>query len=987
MALVIFTAMGIFISLLAEQYRRNQRSLAAYKTERDLWVSREKLAVAMASMADAVFISDLNHHVVDFNDAFVTFHRYCNRAECSRDLADYADLFEVSLPNGSLVPEKMWSASRALRGETATNIEYNLRRKDTGETWVGSYSFSPLRDSNGLIIGAVVVARDVTEQKAAEQRLRDSERDLSLIYRDMHDVLFFLSVAPGDQFRFISVNPAFQRATGLDISQIVGKLVQEVIPEPSIGLVLERYKEAVLGRKTVFWEETTAYPAGEKHGAVSVSPVFDARGVCTNLIGIVHDVTERWHAERHIEQLNRVYSVLSDINQTIVRTEDTQEMLEAACRTAVEKGNFVMAWVGMIDPATQMIKPVAYSGANDGYLDQLKVDLHAPVTAAGPAARSILTGEHALCNDIEHDPLYSPWRDEALRRGYRSSAGLPLKIDGRTVGVFNLYACEPGYFVDDEMKLLDEMAMDISFALEVNRREEDRRKAEEELHWRTAFFEAQVDSALDGILVVDSQGKKILQNQRLNDLMKIPKDIYENPDDTQQVHFVKTIVKNSDQFVEKVNYLYSYPEKVSRDEIELLDGTILDRYSSPVRDKAGNYYGRIWTFRDITGRRQLEEQFRQAQKMEAIGQLTGGIAHDFNNLLTVILGCSEVIAEEVKESPRLRKIAGMILGAARRGADLTHRMLAFARRQTLQPRPVDVNQLILNFEGLLRHTLKEAVELNVNRDAHLWKALVDPAQLESALLNLCVNSQDAMPGGGILTIETCNTSLDRDYANQNSEVEPGQYVLVSVTDTGAGIQPEIMGRVFEPFFTTKEAGKGTGLGLSMVYGFIKQSHGHVKIYSEPGIGTTVRLYLPRAEQTGGAVEEVMPSTTDLRGTEVILLVEDDALVRDFASAQLSDLGYRVLEAANGKDALKMIREHEDIDLLFTDVVMPGGMNGRELAHEASKLRPALNALYTSGYAESARVHQGLLDKDVRLLSKPYGRLELAKEIRRALMKR
>ncbi len=280
----------------------------------------------------------------------------------------------------------------------------------------------------------------------------------------------------------------------------------------------------------------------------------------------------------------------------------------------------------------------------------------------------------------------------------------------------------------------------------------------------------------------------------------------------------------------------------------MLDGTILDRYSSPVRDKANNYYGRIWTFRDISERRQLEGQFRQAQKMEAIGQLTGGIAHDFNNLLTVILGCSEVIAEEVKENPHLSKMANMIADAARRGAELTHRMLAFARLQPLQARPVNVNQLIDGMQNFLRRTLSEQIELHLIEGCKGCDALVDPTQLESALLNLCVNARDAMPQGGIITIETGNAVLDPDYAEQNPDVTPGQYVLIAVSDSGFGISHEYLDRVFDPFFTTKGVGKGTGLGLSMVYGFIKQSQGHVRIYSELGHGTSVKLYLPMANR-------------------------------------------------------------------------------------------------------------------------------------------
>jgi signal transduction histidine kinase/CheY-like chemotaxis protein len=466
--------------------------------------------------------------------------------------------------------------------------------------------------------------------------------------------------------------------------------------------------------------------------------------------------------------------------------------------------------------------------------------------------------------------------------------------------------------------------------------------------------------------------------------MKIPKEIVEDPDDARQRAFVSTIVKNADQFSEKVDYLNSHPEEVSRDEIELLNGTILDRYSAPVRDKLNNYYGRIWTFRDITERRQLEEQFRQAQKMEAVGQLTGGIAHDFNNLLTVILGCSEFIADEVKENPRLSKMAQMILEAAQRGAELTHRMLAFARRQALQPKPIDVNRMLANMESFMRRTLSADIDLQVIQSREDCTAFVDMTQLENALLNLCVNARDAMPAGGKLIVETGSATLDSSYAEQNADVTPGQYILIAVTDTGCGISPENLERVFDPFFTTKEVGKGTGLGLSMVYGFAKQSQGHVKIYSELGHGTSVKLYLPMADQTSGPADQEATLIANLHGSEFILLVEDNAPVREFAKAQLLYLGYRVLEAANGKDALAILREHQDIDLLFTDVVMAGGLNGRELALEARKIYPALKVLFSSGYAEGAILDMGLLDEHIQLLNKPYSRLQLAKRIRGVL---
>ncbi len=382
---------------------------------------------------------------------------------------------------------------------------------------------------------------------------------------------------------------------------------------------------------------------------------------------------------------------------------------------------------------------------------------------------------------------------------------------------------------------------------------------------------------------------------------------------------------------------------------------------------------------------ELNAKLQQSQRMEAIGQLTGGVAHDFNNLLTVVLGNAELLAELQIDNPQQRQLAESIVNAAQRGADLTRGLLAFARKQALDPKSVDINALLASIDPMLRRTLGEHIEIELIRAAGLWPALVDPGQLENALLNLCLNARDAMPGGGHLVLETANIRLDTDYAQHHADVTPGPYVMVAISDSGEGIAPENLRRVFEPFYTTKEKGKGTGLGMAMVYGFVKQSAGHIAIYSEVGQGTSVKLYLPRVRH-----EKRQPAEPDARvcvagGSETILLVEDDDAVRSYAKAALLSFGYSVIEAADGTAALELIRQNDRIDLLFTDVVMPGGMNGRVLADAAREIRPALRVLYTSGYTEDAIVHHGRLDADAQLLSKPYRRSDLDRAVRAALM--
>jgi len=376
-------------------------------------------------------------------------------------------------------------------------------------------------------------------------------------------------------------------------------------------------------------------------------------------------------------------------------------------------------------------------------------------------------------------------------------------------------------------------------------------------------------------------------------------------------------------------------------------------------------------------------RLRQTQKMEAVGQLTGGIVHDLNNILTVITGTIEILAEGVADRPELVAITKMIDEAGVRGADLAQRLLAFARKQPLRPREVDLNALVTEAANLLPPTLGENVEVHLMLAADASRALIDPCQLKNTIRNLALNARDAMVDGGKLTIETGNAVLDDNFASMNGDVTAGNYVMVAVTDSGHGIPACILDHVFEPFFTTKEVGKGSGLGLSMVYGFVRQSNGHIKIDSEEGRGTTVRIYLPEAVGAAEPAGFARPSSVE-GGRETILVVEDDHLVRTFVVGQIQSLGYATLAAVNAAEALVVIDSPTAIDLLFTDMIMPGSMNGRQLADKALQRRSSLKILFTSGYSDEAIIHHGHLDAGVLLLAKPYRKSDLARMIRAAL---
>ena len=381
---------------------------------------------------------------------------------------------------------------------------------------------------------------------------------------------------------------------------------------------------------------------------------------------------------------------------------------------------------------------------------------------------------------------------------------------------------------------------------------------------------------------------------------------------------------------------------------------------------------------------ELNQKLTQSQKMEAMGQLTGGVAHDFNNLLTVILGNAEHLAEKLAAHKELHDIAASIASAAERGSDLTRSLLAFARKQPLMPRTIDIGRKIVGMEQLLRRTLGEHIECEFRLDENLWQASVDPGQLASALLNLVLNARDAMPSGGKLTVAVQNISLGESDVDVNGQTRPGDYVMVAVTDTGTGMTAEVAGRAFEPFFTTKEVGKGTGLGLSMVYGFAQQSGGAMQIRSEPGHGTAVRLFFPRVATRQTSAAPSAGQQAKPTGSETILMVEDDDMVRSYVESELKALGYRVIVTRNGPAALAILRGPEKIHLLFTDIVMPGGMFGTELAKEAARLRPDVKILLTSGHTEHPVDAIDGGGRTVRILNKPYRRHDLAAMLRSAL---
>jgi len=496
---------------------------------------------------------------------------------------------------------------------------------------------------------------------------------------------------------------------------------------------------------------------------------------------------------------------------------------------------------------------------------------------------------------------------------------------------------------------------------------------------------AVLDTAVDGIILIDAKGSILTFNPACERLFGYaPTEVIGR---NVKMLMPPVYSENHDAYLD--NYKRTHDRQIIGIGREVFgqrkDGDIFPIYLSVGEAEQESEPIFVGIISDLTDRRATEERLRRSQRMEAIGQLTGGIAHDFNNLLAIVLGNLELVLELPELPLDARELATEAMGASERGAELVRRLLAFARKQQLEPRAINLNGRLPEIVQLLGRTLGEAVQIKTSASADLWDALADPTQVDDAVVNLAINARDAMPDGGMLGIETANIYLDEEYAENHLDVTAGEYVMLAVSDTGVGMTAEVAARALEPFFTTKPAGRGTGLGLSQVYGFVKQSGGHMSIYSEPGRGTTVKLYLPRS--TPSAAQP--PSERDRsglppHGTETILVVEDNLDVRRLVRRQLTELGYTVHEASNGPEALRLLRSALPIDLMFTDIIMPEGMTGYELAGLARDSRTGLKVLFTSGYTAIGAGQDSDSRASGTLLSKPYRKRDLAHFVRATL---
>lgn len=781
------------------------------------------------------------------------------------------------------------------------------------------------------------------------------------------------------------ISQEFDRYTGLaNLDFTTGAWLEAVHPddrEPTLNV----WGQAVSNGTTYETEFRIFHQASGMYRwhLVSARPHFGPNGQILNWYGTTVDIHDR-----------KLAIAATELVEARLRQVLDLQVLETSVLDAISAGRPLTDIFDLVTTTVDRLLPDVRSSillVENGHLrhgsaprlpDRYNSVVHGQKIGegVGSCGASAVRKKPVIVTDMLTDPLWASYLHIIEPLGLRACWSTPvIDADSNVLATFGLYYDEPRAPTDDDLAFIDRICQFVRVAIERTRQREQLLTSEARFRM---VAQATSDVVWDCNLADDSiwysEGmKSLFGHDPVNDpVLKYASSAvaYIHPDDRDRVVAETTQALGSGRDW-RVEHRYqrsngSYAHVVSQAFI--------------VRDTQGRPVRIIGSLTDVTEQKLLEEQLRRSQRLEAIGQMTGGVAHDFNNLLTVILGNSEQLIDGLGEHHRLRPLVDMTVRAAERGAELTSRLLSFARRQPLTPAALNVNRQVAAMDKLLRSTLGEAVQLEIVQAGGLWKALVDAAQLESAILNLCLNARDAMPVGGRLTIETANAHLDAVYAQKEGDLAPGQYVMIAVSDTGTGMDAQTLERVFEPFFTTKEVGKGTGLGLSMVYGFVKQSSGHIRVYSEPGLGTTVKIYLPRAHDQTADVVEARPDTQAIPGREHILLVEDDELVREHVSMLLRSLGYQVSQAADGHQALEALERLGAVDLLFTDVVMPGGMSGRQLADTVRQQYPGIPVLFSSGYTENAIVHHGRLDPGVYLLQKPYRRQELAAMVRQVI---
>ncbi len=700
-------------------------------------------------------------------------------------------------------------------------------------------------------------------------------------------------------------------------------------------------------------------------------------------IAVVRDISARKRAEESLQEMNRTLRMLLKCNEVLIREENETELLENICGILVEEGGYRCAWVAFAhNDYKGRVTIVASSGLDAGpnqmpYLTEIDGD-----RGKGPTGTAVRTGRPSLVSDVMNDPRYASWRDLAVRTGYRSSLSAPLVHSGNVLGALTVCAFEADAFNDEEINLMSQLAGDLAYGIVSLRTAAEQKRIELELvASEKNLAEAQKIAQL-GSWKYDLERDEELRSDEFFRILGVPPrkggrandSLFEyiHPDDRDTVRekIAETLEKRMPYDAE---YRIIRPDGAVR---------VLHARGVTMEGATGKAARFIGTAMDITERKKLERQYLQAQKMEVVGQLAGGIAHDFNNILTAIIGFQHLLHDRLNDDGAIH-FSRQVTMLAEKASFLTRDLLAFSRKQPMNPKPLDLNENIQKLGKLLERLIGEDVELRLNLQEGKLPLMAVSGHLEQVFMNLATNARDAMPGGGLLTIKTESVYIDEDFVSVYGYGTPGEYALVSVSDTGCGMDEETRMKVFEPFFTTKEVGRGTGLGLSTAYGIIRKHGGFLSVYSEPGEGSTFRIYLPLEDQDAGAEHAISAHVLPPRGTETVLLVEDESEVREMTRTLLENNGYRVLATGDGEQAVEMFAENAGgVDLLLLDVIMPK-KNGKEIYDDIREFRPDIKTIFISGYTADI-VEQKGVPETCHLMSKPFSPHDFLWKIRNVL---
>jgi PAS domain S-box-containing protein len=895
------------------------------RAEEAIRESEKRYRQVIENAVDIIYTTDANGNFTYANSAALTTTGY-SLEELQR--FNYLDL---------ILPEHRDRVSKIYIGQfrerqATTYVEFPFFNKSGDVLWFGQNASLVIEREKH--VGFHVIARDITERKRVEQALRESEERYRALYDRSLDCVFVLDF----DGKFVDANQAALGLLEYDRTDISSVNIASLLDERDLSKALQNMHEIM---QTGFQKEITEYRLRRKGGGIvyveTQGSVIYRDGKPHSIQGIARDITERKQAEEALRLSEEKYRTILENMQEAYYEIDLAGHLtffnDALCKH-----------LGY--PKEELIGRV-YRQYQDETTAKKIYQLYNQVYR---------TGEPVRAAEAEYI------RKDGTKGTYELSVSLLRDTQGKPIGFRGI-------------------SRDVT----------EPKQAEEALRLSEERYRNIIESIQDGYFEDDLAGNFIFVNDVISRHLGYGKEelIGMNYRQYASEETSKELYRHFSELYQTGHPIKPFAvEYIRRDSSKLTSEISV----SLIRDIEGKPIGFRGISRDVTERKQaeeeklsLQEQLRQAQKMEAVGQLAGGVAHDFNNLLTVIKGYSQLSLLDLKEDNPLWGNIQEIEKATQRATDLTRQLLAFSRRQILDLKVLDLNVLLKELEKMLRRIIGEDITLATLLSENLGKVKIDPSQIEQVIFNLAVNARDAMPGGGKLTIETANVELDEEYARVHVNVAPGRYVRLSVSDTGVGMTQEVKERVFEPFFTTKEKGKGTGLGLSMVYGIVKQSNGNIWLYSEPERGTTFRIYLPRTEEEADTLHEREETDFSPRGSETVLLVEDDELVRDLANRLLEQQGYRVLKAANGQEALLVAKEHvgETIHLLLADIVMPR-MGGKELADWLKISRPNVKILYTSGYADNAIVHHGVLDPGTHFLQKPFSLKTLSHKVREVL---